>query len=77
MSQDTDLMDIVQRVARLESEYEIMSKQHSGLTTRLDVLIRRFDRYEAKWGGVLMVLSALAALVLAFKAEIMRFLGGR
>lgn len=67
--------EIAERIGRLEAREETISKQQDETNKKLDTLIERFARYEAKWGGIVMVLSALLGLLLALKSEIKRVLG--
>ena len=74
---DIDVIDMLERLARLETAHKALEHQHGSIQTKLDMMITRFDKYEAKWGGVLMVASALGAVFLAFKTEVIRWLTGR
>lgn len=67
--------DIADRLARLEAREEIISRQQDDTIRKLDTLIERFARYEAKWGGIVMVLSALLGLLLAVKTEVKHLVG--
>lgn len=67
--------EIAERLARLESREETISAQQVETNKRLDTLIDRFARYEAKWGGIVMVLSAILGLVLALKSELKQLVG--
>lgn len=71
---DVNVVELVQRIAKLEAGHAHLAAQSEAVTDRLDKLLTRFDKYEAKWGGVLMVVSALSAIGLAFKGEVMRWL---
>jgi hypothetical protein len=76
-TQEIDMIEVIERLARLETEFKTLEHQHGGIQTKLDIMITRFDKYEAKWGGVLMVGSALFAIFLALKTELLKWLGGR
>lgn len=76
-TREIDMIEIIERLTKLETEQKTLAHQHASISTKLDLLITRFTRYEAKWGGVVMVMSALAALVLAFKSELLKWMGGR
>jgi tetrahydromethanopterin S-methyltransferase subunit B len=69
--------EIAERIARLEAREEHISKSQDETNEKLDTLIGRFTRYEAKWGGIVMVLSAVLGLVLALKSEILRYFNAR
>lgn len=77
MSTEVDLIDIVARLARLEAEQRHLDLQQMTLVSKMDTLLDRFTRYEAKWGGVVMVLSAIIALLVALKAQILGYFSGR
>lgn len=74
---EIDMIEVIERLARLETEFKTLEGQHSGITTKLDLMISRFDRYEAKWGGVVMVATAIGAIVLALKTELLKWIAGR
>lgn len=76
-AQEIDMIEVIERLARLETEFKTLEHQHGSIQTKLDVMITRFDKYEAKWGGVVMVATALGAIVLALKTELLKWLGGR
>lgn len=75
--QEIDMLELLERVTRIETEHKVLEHQHASIQKKLDTLITRFDKYEAKWGGVLMVVSAVGAIILAFKAEVIKWLTGR
>jgi hypothetical protein len=77
MSHEIDLIDIVERLTRLEAENASLEASQLIMMSKLDTLLERFIRYEAKWGGIFMVLSALLGLFLAFKTEILGVFRGR
>lgn len=77
MSHEIDLIDIVERLTRLEAENASLEASQLMMMSKLDTLLERFNRYEAKWGGIFMVLSALLGLFLAFKTEILGVFRGR
>lgn len=62
--------EIAARLARLEEREKAVSEQQKATNAKLDTLIERFARYEAKWGGIVMVLSAILGLALALKSEL-------
>lgn len=68
-----ELSAIRERLAKLETREQTLSGNQKEIMAKLDSLILRFDRYEAKWGTLFMIFSAISALVLAFKREIMGF----
>lgn len=71
------LDNVAQRLSRLEGEVHDRNETQREMVKKLDSLAERFTRYEAKWGGIVMVLSAVVGLLLAFKTEILRvFRGG-
>lgn len=76
-SREIDMIEVIERLTKLETEQKTLAHQHSAITTKLDIMITRFDKYEAKWGGVVMVATALGAIVLALKAELLKWIGGR
>lgn len=63
--------EIAERLGRLEAREETVSAQQGEMIKKLDALNERFARYEAKWGGIVMVLSAILGLALALKSEIL------
>ena len=67
--------DLAARLTRLEEREKIVSEQQKATNEKLDTLIERFTRYEAKWGGIVMVLSAILGLVLALKSELKKLVG--
>ena len=75
--QEIDMIEMLERLTRLETEYKTLEHQHQSIQKKLDTLITRFDKYEAKWGGVLMVVSAVGAVVIAFKAELLKWVAGK
>lgn len=75
--QEIDMIGLLERLTRLETEHKALEHQHQSIQTKLDMLLTRFNKYEAKWGGVLMVASALGAVLLAFKAEVLRWVTGK
>lgn len=77
MTQEIDMVELVERVVKLEEQQKVLHSQNTSIQTKLDLLITRFTKYEAKWGGVLMVLSAIGALALALKGEILKAFGLR
>ncbi len=65
-----------ERLVRLETEGNARQDKLESMEIKLDSLIDRFTRYEAKWGGIVMIMSAVLGLLLAFKNEIKeRFFG--
>jgi hypothetical protein len=75
--QEIDMIEMLERLTRLETEHKALEHQHQSIQKKLDMLITRFDKYEAKWGGVLMVVSAVGAVVIAFKSELIKWLAGK
>jgi hypothetical protein len=76
-SQEIDMIEMLERLTRLETEYKTLEHQHGSIQTKLDILITRFNKYEAKWGGVVMVVSAIVAILIALKTELLKWLAGR
>jgi hypothetical protein len=64
--------NIEKRLAHLEAMDEVRGKKQDEVINKLDTLTTRFDRYEAKWGGVMMIVSALVAIVMVLKDEVKR-----
>lgn len=65
------------RLARLETLAKTADQERHKMSEKLDNLDARFTRYEARWGGVMMVVSALFALTAVLKDEIVRWFSGR
>lgn len=56
-----------ERIAVLEAQMRnVVTDQHE-IKEGIADMRERFTRYEAKWGGVLMVLTAIGSLLLTFK----------
>ena len=68
---------IERRLTKLETKDDIRGRKQDEIIKELHTLTTRFDRYEAKWGGVLMVFSALIAIVTVAKDAIMGWFNGR
>lgn len=69
------LESVAHRLSRLEGEVHERNESQKEMIKKLDALAERFARYEAKWGGIVMVLSAMVGLALALKTEIKRLFG--
>ena len=80
MSAETELFE---RIATLEARLEAAEKQHVASQAQfalereaqnraINELLQKFARYEGKWGGIVMVVSAIGAMLALFKAEIVR-----
>jgi hypothetical protein len=69
--------EVVERLARLETEGISNEKRLGSMEKKLDTVIERFTRYEAKWGGIFMVLSAILGLLTTFHSSIQKFFSGR
>jgi hypothetical protein len=77
------MIAIIERLAKLEADTASLFRkqvdardERAQIAAKLDILILRFTRYEAKWGGIMMVVSALLALSIALKNEILRLFRG-
>lgn len=74
---EIDVAGLLERVAKIETETRNLESQLTAMVAKLDVMIDRFTRYEAKWGGVLMVVSALVGIFATFHTAIQRFFSER
>lgn len=63
--------ELEHRLTVLETNYEDLSKM------RQDVheLLTKFAKYEGKWGTFIMIGTALWAVFVAFKTDILKILG--
>jgi len=77
VNSEIDIASLLERVAKIETETRNLESQLTTMVIKLDVMIDRFTRYEAKWGGVLMVVSALVGIFATFHATIQKFFSER
>lgn len=77
VNSEIDIASLLERVAKIETETRNLESQLTTMVIKLDVMIDRFTRYEAKWGGVLMVVSALVGIFATFHTTIQKFFSER
>lgn len=72
-----DEADLVTRVAKLEARHELVKEDLDKVTEALTSINRKLDKYEGRWGGILMVVSAVATMLAIFWSTIeKRFFNG-
>lgn len=84
MGEGDTMMEVVERIAKLEAQQEALERRHEEESRRqshaigeLERFMQRFERYEAKWGGVIMVVTAIVAFLTLIKTEVLAWLRGR
>jgi hypothetical protein len=77
MSTEVNLIDVIERLVRLEAEYSRLEGSQVAITIKLDAIIDKFTRYEARWGGIFMVVSALIGLLAAFHSAVLGYFRAR
>lgn len=59
-------LDIERRLTAIEAKYERTVEDLEKVANQLSVITSKLDKYEGKWGGVIMVVTALATMMAIF-----------
>jgi len=70
-------LDIERRLTAIEAKYERTVEDLEKVSNQLSIITSKLDKYEGKWGGVIMVMSAVTALMAVFWKSIHEVLFGR
>lgn len=80
---DDRLIELFERMSALETRHEELDKKQAGsikeqheMNQHLEKFMRKFERYETRWGMLLMMGSAVVAVLAFFKSEILRRIFG-
>lgn len=71
-----DEADLVSRVAKLEARHELVKEDLDSVAESLKSINSKLDKYEGRWGGIIMVVSALATMLAIFWSAIEKRLFG-
>jgi hypothetical protein len=69
-------LDIERRLTAIEAKYERTVEDLEKVSNQLSIITSKLDKYEGKWGGVIMVMSAVTALMAVFWKSIHEVLFG-
>ena len=74
---EEDRILIEHRLTSLEASVQLQAEQLKQLTTiktELEQLLNKFNKYERRWGNLVMVGTALWAVIATFKDEIFKLI---
>ena len=63
---------IVERLAKLEARHDLVKEDLDKVAEQLTKINSKLDKYEGRWGGILMVVSAVATMLAIFWSTIER-----
>jgi hypothetical protein len=74
---DAHELDVERRLTALEAKYERTVDDLEKVCTQLASITSKLDKYEGKWGGVIMVMTAVTTLLAIFWDGVREVLFGR
>ena len=74
---DSHELDVERRLTALESKYERTVDDLEKVCSQLATITSKLDKYEGKWGGVIMVMTAVTTLLAIFWDSVREVLLGR
>lgn len=70
-------LDVERRLTALEAKYERTVDDLEKVCAQLTIITSKLDKYEGKWGGVIMVMTAVTTLLAIFWDGVREVLLGR
>lgn len=70
-------LDIERRLTALETQHSRTIEDLEKVSNQLATITSKLDKYEGKWGGVIMVMSAVTALMAIFWKSLHEVFFGR
>lgn len=70
-------LDVERRLTALEAKYERTVDDLEKVCSQLATITSKLDKYEGKWGGVIMVMTAVTTLLAIFWDGVREVVFGR
>ncbi len=70
-------LDVERRLTALEAKYERTVDDLEKVCSQLATITSKLDKYEGKWGGVIMVMTAVTTLLAIFWDGVREVIFGR